>query len=498
MKRLFLGIDIGSGSCKVSLIDQEGAFVGSASREYHPLSPRPGWYEQDPRDWYAAAVETLGRLCRERGVDPHSVAGVGCTGQMKGATFLGEDGEPVRNTILWNDLRNIAEVEDLLSAHGDILGRISLNPINCTCTLAKARWLMRHEPGNWKRTRKILFPKDYVSFRLTGSMQTDLTEASAICFFNQAEQGWWPEAVIRKLDFPPAVLPDFHPSSAVVGQVSPSAAADTGLGAGVPVVAGGSDATVESLAIGHVRPGQCKIRLGTAGALVLVVDSLRSISRGKYYVWSHVVPGLWMLDNNTRACAQATAWFREVFLHDVESSDAAFQLMSAEAASVDAGCDGLVFHPYLMGEDSPYWDPRLKGSFFGMLATHGRPHFARAVYEGTAFALRDAASGFGGLPGPAAEYLMVGGGTRSPVWTGIIADVLGIEAKIPSHADASVGAAMLAGMGAGAFASVGEAVQACVRFWDTVAADPRRHERYTELFDRYREMKKAFDRIYAL
>jgi xylulokinase len=498
MTRHLLGIDIGSGSCKVCLLDEGGGFVGSASKEYRPRCPHPGWFEQEPMEWFDAFLQCLRELARNARIDPHSICAVGATGQMKGATFVGRAGQVVRPTILWNDLRNIAEVAELMTRHGRLLSEISFNPFNTTSTFAKSLWLQRSEPRCWEETATIIFPKDFIAYRLTGNLQTDFTEASAFCFFNARTQEWWPDRVFRELGFPKEKLPRVRRSTEIVGALSKDAADATGLKEGTPVVAGGSDATVESLSIGLVRPSQCKIRLGTAGALVTVVGDLDLVERGKYYVWSYLLPDTWMLDNNTRSCAQATTWFRSVFLAEEESSDTAYQRMAGEAATVAPGADGLVFHPYLLGEDSPYWDARLKGSFFGFQAGHRRAHFARAVYEGTAFALRDAREGFGRIADGFSEYLMVGGGTKSPVWTSIIADVLGIDTKIPLHSDASHGACMLAGIGVGVFAGVDDAIRRCVGMERWVRCDGERHRRYGELFARYREMKKVFDGVYEI
>jgi len=498
MKKLLVGIDIGSSGCKVCILDEEGNFVGSASREYRPLSPQQGWFEQDPRDWYSAACVALGELREQQGIDPGLILAVGTTGQMKGVTFIGRDGQPVRNSILWNDLRNLDEVKALQSRHGKLLRRISYNPFNTTSTLAKMLWLQHHEPDNWKRVRKIVFPKDYIAYRLTGRLQTDLSEASAICLFNTQTQTWWPDSMFRQLSFDRDRLPDFFPSSQVIGQVSPAASKETGLPAGIPVVAGGSDATIESLSVGLKSAEQCKIRLGTAGALVTVTENLEQVDRGSYYVWCYLKPGQWMLDNNTRSCAQSTTWFRDVFFAHEPVSDQAYRRIVEEAGGVEIGCEGLVFHPYLQGEDSPYWNPSLRASFFGLRANHSRAHFARAVFEGTAFALRDARSSFGKPGERFREYLLVGGGIKNAVWISIIADVLGIEAKLPEHSEASFGACMIAGIGAGAFRDLDDAVERCVRFKGSVTADPQRHRRYTELFQRYREMKRIFDGVYRL
>jgi xylulokinase len=492
MRRLLLGIDVGTSGCKVCLLDEEGEFVASAAQEYRAQSPRPGWLEQDPEEWYRAACACLSRL------ELSQVAAVATTGQMKGITFLAADGSSVRNSILWNDLRNLQEVTDLKREHGPLIDRLSYNPFNNTETIAKAVWLQRHEPHNWRRTRTILFPKDYLSYRLSGSLHTDFSEASAICLFDSATQDWWPVTDTAPL-FPDGDrLPQPVPSTEVVGRLTVAAASDTGLPPGIPVVAGGSDATIESLAVGQFRPDQCKIRLGTAGALVAVTDSLSEVEKGRYYVWSYLKPGLWMLDNNTRSCAHSTTWFRDTFFAHQPESDLAYAQIMEEAAGVPLGSEGLVFHPYLQGEDSPYWNPNLRASFFGIRASHGRGHFARAVYEGTAFALRDARAAFGSMAERFREYLFVGGGTRNSIWLQIIADVLCIEARVARNADAALGAAMVAGVGVGVFASIDEAVKRCVRFERTTAGEPEACRRYNELFERYRAMKRAFDAVYAL
>jgi len=498
MKRLFLGIDVGSSGCKISALDETGTFIASVSQEYRPLSPRSGWIEQNPEDWYRSVCESILKLQNQHYIDLTCIAGIGATGQMKGVTFMRSDGRPVRNSILWNDLRNLKEVEDLISDYGELLADLSYNPFNNTATVAKCLWLQRNEPDNWRETAKLIFPKDYITYRLTGNLQTDVSEASAVCLFDTKTQSWWPDSIFEKLSFERSKLPDFVQSSQIVGHISSQASAETGLSPGIPVVAGGSDATIESLSIGLKSSHQCKIRLGTAGALVTVTTDLNMIEKGNYYVWSYLYPGQWMLDNNTRACAHSTAWFRDVFFAHKPESGKAYQQIMREAAEVYPGCEGLFFHPYLQGEDSPYWEPRLRGSFFGICASHGRGHFARAVYEGTAFALRDARSAFGRLNNTFREYLLVGGGTKNSLWLQIIVDVLGIAAKVPAHSEASFGAAMLAGIGTGVFESIDNAVKRCVRFEKTVCADPERQELYSELFQKYKQMKQIFDAVYDI
>jgi len=498
MKKYLVGIDIGTSSCKTCIIDEAGNFIGSVAQEYRSVSLKQGWFEQNPEEWYRAVIDCLRKLKKDSGINFQDIAAVGTTGQMKGTTFMDSGGKVVRNTILWNDLRNLKEVNELKSQYHDILDQISVNPFNSTCTFPKAVWLMKHEPGNWENTRKIIFPKDFIAFRLTGNLQTDFSDASSICFYNTRKQDWWPEDIFKDLAFPKEKLPDFYPSTRIIGQVSASASEETGLPKGIPVVAGGSDATVESLSIGLHTPTQCKIRIGTAGALAAVVDNLESIEKGKYYIWSYLIPGTWMLDNNTRSCAQATAWYRDVFFAEQSTQSDTYAQIAKDAQTIPLGSEDLFFHPYLLGEDSPYWDPKLKGSFFGIRANHTRNHFARAVYEGTAYALNDARSGFGRRAEEFSEYIMVGGGLKNPVWTSIIVDVLGIDAHIPLHSEASFGACMLAGIGTGIFNGFEEAVKTCVKSSKYIKHNRENHKVYLDLFSKYKTMKKIYDQIYEL
>lgn len=495
MPDLLLGIDIGTGSCKCSLVDLDGRLVASAGQEYRPLLPRPGWVEQDPADWYRAVIKSLQQLTGQAGIDLSRVCAVGTTGQMRGPTFLDRAGEPVRPSILWNDLRCEQEVAELNAGYAEPLRRITYNPLNTMCTLPKLVWLLRHEPETWARTVRLLYPKDYINFCLTGQAGTDLSDASGSSFYDLKKQAWSDE-ILERLTISREKLPDIHASTHVIGRVRPAAGRETGLNPGTPVVAGGSDATVELLATGIKDSRQCKIRLGTSGALSTLVDRLDDRLEGRYYCWSYLVPGRWMIDVNTRTCADATVWLKDVFFKEIVDSQSAYRQIEQEARQAPPGSEGLFFHPYLLGEDAPYWQPHLKGSFFGLSLYHRRPHCARAVLEGTGFALRDARSILGRLGEGFEEYIFVGGGVKNVTWLEIVADILGIDARVAGQTDASLGAAMLAGVGAGVFRSLAEAADACATTWGVVRHTPERHQEYSRFFRQYRRMKQVFDNVY--
>jgi xylulokinase len=495
MDDLLLGIDVGTGSLKCRLVDLDGNPVGSAGQEYRPLLPRPGLVEQDPADWYRAFLDSLGQIRATTGVSPARVRAVGVTGQMRGPTFIDGAGQPVRPSILWNDLRCQQEVNDLSTHFAHLLEPVTHNPINTMCTLPKLLWVLRHEPETWQKTATMIYPKDYINFRLTGKLSTDLSDASGSSFYDLKDQTW-SYGILNVFAIDREKLPYLYASTEVIGLVNQQAHAETGLPEGTPVVAGGSDATVELLASGVENARQCKIRLGTSGALSTVVDHLDHEPGARYYCWSYVLPNRWMLDLNTRTCANATVWLKDVFFKDTPDSAAAYDRIGREAAEIPVGAEGLFFHPYLLGEDAPYWAPHLKGSFFGLSVYHRRAHCARAVLEGTGFALRDARSSYGPLADGFESYIFVGGGVKNKVWLSIVADILGVDGEVAEQTDAAYGAAMLAGIGAGVFDSVAAAVDICTRDRPRVRHNPDNHARYSALFEKYVRMKQVFDALY--
>ncbi len=450
---------------------------------YEPSSPRPGWMEQDPDTWYEAMRSAVARLAvTHRGAGAH-VRAVGITGQMRGVVLLDGDRSVVRPAILWNDLRCAEEVARITARDSDRLRRVTRNGMNTMCTLPKLLWLQRHEPQTWARARTLIYPKDYVRFRLTDTLATDLSDASGSSLFDVLGQRWSPD-LVADYGIGPGRLPEVFPATAVAGAVTAAAAAESGLGAGTPVIIGGSDSTVESFSIGLTDARSCKIRLGTSGAISTVVDTIDEV--GSAYCWSYVRPDRWMLDTNTRSCGQAVRWLRGVAYSEVTSDRDAFAAIDAEAGTVPLGAQGAIFHPYLLGEDAPYWDPALRATVQGLSIAHGRPEVARSVLEGTALALRDAMSSLAPWEPGFERIVFVGGGTRSPVWLSIVADVLGVDGEVPESSDASLGAAMLAGVGAGLFPSLDESVRRCYRVSRRVTHDQRNTDRYAEVFQRYR------------
>lgn len=497
MRGYLLGIDVGTSACKCVLMDEKGAVIGEASREYEPLFSGPGASEQNPTDWVRAVFRSFRLLIRRTGADPRRIEAVGVTGQMRGLTFIGKSGAPIRNSILWNDTRCTAEAEAISTYHAETICRITKNPINTMASLPKLLWVMKHEPETWEETDALIYPKDYIVYRLTGSLQTDHSDASGSLLYDLKRRAWSDE-ICRLFSIDMGKLPPIRPSAEVVGIVTPAASRSTGIAPGTPVVAGGSDAVTELFAAGIRGPSGCKIRLGTSGALSTVTDNIDEIQKNLFYVWSYLDPTQWMLDINTRSCAQATVWLRNLAFGGAGTGDAGYRTMEREASSVAAGAEGVTFHPYLMGEDAPYWDVRLRGSFSGISPHHTRGHFVRAVYEGTAFALRDALGCLGKRGEGFTEFILVGGGVKNRLWTTIVLDVLGVDGKVPDHAGAAFGAAMLAGIGIGFFEGCRDAVKVCRGRYAALSHSADNHVLYTRHFERYKRMKELFDPIYEI
>lgn len=498
MRHCLLGIDIGTSGCKCTVIDADGTMIAEASSGYGTAALNPGWSEQRPDDWYSSIVHSIRTISRDDASAVRDITAIGLTGQMRGITLIGDTGTVLRDSILWNDNRCESEVQEILDKHADFIHTVTHNPLNTMCSLPKLLWIMKHEPEIWRLARAMIYPKDYIAYRLTGSLHTDHSDASGSSLYDLSSRTWSQE-ILGLFSIPLEKLPAIVSSTSVIGGLTPQAAKETGLREAVPVVAGGSDAITELFAAGILSPRQCKLRLGSSGALSTAVHSLDDSSASRHYRWSYIEPNTWMIDINTRSCAQSVEWLCVVFYgfqHSKGDRSLLYSIIEKEASSVSAGSDGLFYHPYLMGEDAPYWDPKLRAGFWGITSGHTRSHFARAILEGTAYALRDARNAMGKEADGFDEYIFVGGGVKNRLWVSIVADVLGVDAVISLNASASTGAAMLAGIGAGVFADPKDALKRCTGHLERIHYSHENNSLYARLFDRYREIKRTLDPLY--
>lgn len=481
---MFLGIDLGLGSLKASVVSRTGELVGEASAAVATNNPAPGIAEQNPQDWDVAMAEALSRLGRAGLLA--GVEGISFTAGTHSTVVLGADAEVLRPAIMWADQRSAAEAADLNARLQDRLIEIAHNRAAPTWSISPLYWLTRHEPETAGKVRRVVFVKDWLRGRMTGDGLTDWIDAQGSLMLDVGAAAWSRE-LCDAIGWSIETLPEVRGPTDLAGHVSAEAAVRYGVKAGTPVYVGTCDTAAEVWSAGAVGTGDTVVKLASAGVVNVISD--RPTRRPDAPSKRFVVPGSYYALGAINSCASAHKWLTDMLLEDGEGGEG-FVRLDRLAAGIAPGSDGVMFHPYLMGERAPYWDPALRASFIGMNLTHGRGHLVRAFYEGIAFALRDASGPLrdAGLPlGPAA---LIGGGAKSDVWAQTIADVLQVPLRRPIHGDASYGAALIAAVGAGAFPDEVTAVHQCVRFGEEIK--PRQENRviYDRLFDRYRRTKE--------
>jgi len=495
---LLLGIDFGTGGCKITVIDFHGNLLAEASREYPTHHPKPFYSEQNPEDWLVALMGCLKQVKEQGKIDLSNISAVCLDASTHNAVLLDRGMQVIRPTIMWTDQRSIKEVEYLEKGWGADIFRIGYQKVAPTWTLPQMLWIKNNEPENFRKIHKVMFVKDYIRHFLTGSWETDYIDAQGTLFFDMAKVEW-SEELCRLIGLPLNTLPPICNPVDITGNVTEEASKITGLKAGIPVVCGTSDSAVEDYGAGAIKPGQCILKLATAGNVNVMAD--RAVPHPRTLTYSHVVPGMWYTVAATNAAAASMRWFRDTFCGEEiiragETGKNVYQLMEETMHDIPAGCEGLFFHPYLLGERSPYWDSNLRASFTGASMAHRKGHFTRAVMEGVAFSLKDCFRLIDETGLEVTEFILIGGGAKSEIWSQIICDMFGKKVSKPLVTDASYGSALLAGVGTGVFADETDAVQKCVKMEKEYTPDAEIHVKYNEQFSYYREIHDKLEGIY--
>ena len=470
-----IGVDVGTSGTRALAVTADGELVAEATRPHELLTPRPGWTEQDPRQWWEATKAVLAEVARD------DVAGLGLTGQMHGSVFLDSAGEVIRPALLWNDQRTAAECDEITESVGaGRLLEIAGNPALTGFQAPKIRWLANHEPDAYARVASVLLPKDYVRLRLTGEHATDASDASGTLLLDVRARDWSSQ-ILDALEIPADWLPRVYEGPDVTGTLRDDLAAELGLPAGLPVAAGGGDNAAAAVGVGVVREGAASTSIGTSGVLFAHRDAFAPDPSGRVHAFCHAVPGAWHLMAVALSSGGSLSWWREA-----AGGGAGFDTLVAEAEAVEPGAEGLLFLPYLTGERTPHLDPHARGGFVGLTLRHGRGHLTRAVMEGVAFSLRDGLEIMRGLGTPDDDLRAVGGGARSPLWMQLQADVYGrpIRRTVIDEGPA-YGAALLGGVAAGVFADVEEASARVRLRAEVTEPDAERARRYDELYEIY-------------
>lgn len=475
LKQLFLGIDTSTTGSKALLVDESGAVVGTASSPHTLSTPKPLWSEQDPQEWWEAVSTSIRSVLDKAGVDANAVAAVGLTGQMHGLVLLDEAGKVLRPAILWNDQRTAAQCDEIRNRIGKLkLIQITGNDALPGFTAPKILWVAQNEPEVYAKARHVLLPKDYIRYCLTGEHAMDKADGAGTILFDLKRRNWSPE-VLAVLDIDPAWMPPTFEGPEVTGMVSEVAAAATGLKAGTPVVAGGGDQAAQAVGVGAVETGIVALTLGTSGVVFASTPDAYIEPQGRLHAFCHAVPGMWHFMGVMLSAAGSLQW-----LHDTLVPGMSFDDLTAEAKVVPAGCEGLQFLPYLSGERTPHPDPLARAAWVGLTLRHGRGHMTRAVLEGVAFGLKDCFELIKGAGlGEIRQVRISGGGARSDLWREILASTFEAElVTVNTTEGAAYGAALLAGVSAGAWGSVPEACRAVVKITGETIPNPAWVEAY--------------------
>ena len=466
-----VGLDVGTTGVKALAVSPDGEVLARAERGYGLSSPRPGWSEQDPEDWWRATQDALGAL------DVPEIAGIGLSGQMHGLVVLDAEDRVLRPAILWNDQRTAAECAEIEDRVGlERLLALTGNRALTGFTAPKLLWLARHEPDVYARIAHVMLPKDYVRFRLTGERATDMADASGTLLLDVPHRRW-SEEVLAALDLPAEWLPRLLESPEVSGQTQD----------GVPVAAGAGDQAAGALGVGVDRPGPVSVVLGTSGVVFAALPSFKADEQGRVHAFCHAVPGGWHAMGVMLSAAGSLRW-----LANVAAPGEDYGALIAEAERWEPGVEGLTFLPYLSGERTPHADPNARGAFVGLSQRHDRGALARSVLEGVAFGLRDSLELLAAIGVRAEVGRVSGGGSRSSLWLRIVASALRLPLqKTAVEEGAAYGAALLGGVAAGSFADVHEAVAVCVKTVDTIEPEPEWVEVYASGYERFRALYPA-------
>ncbi len=485
----YLGLDLGTSSLKALVVDAAGRTLGTGSAPYPIVRPASDRAEQDPEAWWRAAAVATRAALAAAGRGP--VAAIGLTGQMHGTVLLGDDDRPLAPAVIWMDRRAAAEVADLTEEVGrERLVELAGSPLAVGFQAATIRWLTRHRPDLWAATRTVLLPKDWLRFRLTGEIATDPSDASGTLLLDVRRRDWAPK-LLAAAGADRGVLPPVRPSGAWAGRLRPEAAKALGLAAATPVVVGAGDAPAAALGAGIVDAGTLLLTLSTGAQVLVPAPEVRIDGRGRLHTFCAALdpgpasPG-WYQMGAVMTAGAALRWLgREVFWLDGDDAD---RRLVALAAAAPAGARGLLFLPYLAGERTPHMAPEARGVFLGLTAAHGRPELARAVVEGVTFACADAFAALAEAGATPSEIVVAGGGARSGLWQGIVADVFGLPVRPLAEADqTALGAALLA-----AAADARTAPADLARAWsagtrgEALSPDPSRRAAYEELLPIFR------------
>lgn len=497
-KRAYIGIDVGTTAIKALLVGDDGSVLADADAFLSINTPRPGWSEQRPEDWWDGTIKALTDVMNQASRLPYSVevASIGLSGQMHSSVFLDASNNVIRPALLWNDVRTTSQCQSIYESVGmDGLHSTVANLALEGFTAPKLLWLRENEPNNFARLAKLLLPKDYIRFRLTGQFAIEPSDAAGTLLFDVRQRKWSSE-ILSKLDIPQSILPRVVESTEVSGHVTAEAATLTGLPTGVPVVGGGADNAAGAVSSGVVNAGQVQSSIGTSGSMLTPITRPQVDEGMRLHTFCHCAPDLWYLMGTVLSAGSALRWLRDVLVTDANESS--YDSLTYGAENVSAGSDGLIFLPYLSGERTPHNDANARGVFFGLHMGHTRNHMVRSVMEGVCFALRDSLELMRSMAVSFNEVRAIGGGARSKLWCQIQADVFGVPvATMQGSGGPAFGAAMMGAVGTGAFDSISQAAESWVRIENITEPTQSNTSAYDDMYAQYQKLYPALKNRFA-
>ena len=493
---VIIGVDIGTSSCKTVIINYNGEILAESSQEYETYYPKIGWSEQDPRDWYNNFCKTLKESVQKACITSKNVSAISFSGATHTLALLDKDFKVIRKSILWTDKRTDREVNYLKRKYKNIFLDLGYNEINSIWSIAHLLWLKNNQPDIWNKIYLILPSKDYVRYRLTGQICTDYIDAAGTMLMSM-KNFKWSDIFCKYINLNKNTLPTIMSPFDIAGKVSNIGAKESGLLEGTPVIVGSTDTATEVFCNGAIKEGDFTIKLATAGRICIV--SNKPIINSKIVNYPHVIKNKWYPGTGTSSCATSYRWFRNVFCglekNFTKQTDlSTYELMDLEAVKSPVGSKGLLYHPYLLGECSPYFDSKLRADFVGFTLNHNKQDFLRSILEGVAFSLKDSINVLKKNKIFMNNGRIIGGGAKSKLWSQIISDVLNVELDKNRYSDSAFGAAMIAGIGIGIFKNINEAIRNCVKVESRVYPS-NNINKYEELFEIYQNTTKRLKDI---
>jgi xylulokinase len=489
-----MGLDIGTSGVKALILSKTGKVISTANESYPLATPNSGWAEQNPTDWWQAVIEVIDKVIKKGNIDADKIAGLSLSGQMHSSVFLDDKMEVIRPAILWSDTRTAKQCKEIIEKVGgldNLINEVS-NPALEGFTAPKILWLKENEPKNYKKINYVLMPKDYIRYKLTGEINTEVSDAAGTLLFDVKEQEWSKE-IIEKLDLDYNILPTVLNSIDIAGQINKSTAEMTSLSLGTPVAAGGADNACGAVGSGIIKKGRVMVSIGSSGVVLAQSNQPKADQKGRIHLFNHAKPDSWYMMGVMLSAGMSFNWLKEKLFQDKLD----YNNLNQKAANVEVGSEGLIFLPYLYGERTPHADANARGVFFGISGRHQQKHFVRAVMEGVTFGLKDSLRLIEKQNVDIKEIRAIGGGAKSEVWQQIMADILGYPINLLNVEEGpAYGAALIAGVGVGVFNSFETVADNIIKVKKTVQPNKENVKKYKKYYELYRELYPSLKNQY--